>query len=229
MRIIGKVDGRIDRFDRAVWLTPIFDLGFAGPTPPPNAYAPEVTWGPWLQGAPWLRYRHPEVQNDKLVVLPPPRLPDATPAPEVHGGPPILGAPWFRIPFQEGLRGSPGAGTILPGQQRPRWQNPRVTRVLGKLAGAPQTPDQKRQRRHSEQVQTILNSLLDQGYIRFVSENPLRFVVMPGCLTGATPPTPDTDKSQGATVGCAYVDTAAKKIYFCVDNTLNNARWNGPY
>lgn len=30
MRLFGKVDGTIDRLDRAAWLTTIFDLAFGG-------------------------------------------------------------------------------------------------------------------------------------------------------------------------------------------------------
>lgn len=224
----GKVDGQLNRFDRAAWLTPIFDLAFSGLTPPANAYAPEVTWGPWVEGAPWLRYRKPEVQNDHLVIPPPPRQPDATPSPEFAEGPPILGAPWFRIPILEGQRWTPGTGTIIPGDQRPKWQNPRVTRILGKTLTGGQTPDQRRQRRHSEEVQVILNSLLDQGYVRLADQNPLRFVVVSGGLQGAGPPTSDTDKSQGAIVGCTYVDTTAGRVYFCVSADLNSAIWRGP-
>lgn len=33
MRLFGKVDSAIDRYDRAGWLTPPFDLAFAVPTP----------------------------------------------------------------------------------------------------------------------------------------------------------------------------------------------------
>jgi hypothetical protein len=29
MRLFGKVDGTVDRFDRAEWLTPPFDLAFS--------------------------------------------------------------------------------------------------------------------------------------------------------------------------------------------------------
>ena len=32
MRLFGKVDGTVDRYDRAGWLTPIFDLAFGAPS-----------------------------------------------------------------------------------------------------------------------------------------------------------------------------------------------------
>lgn len=229
MRIFGKVDGRINRHDRAAWLTPIFDLD-VGPRPPVPPPA-EFFYGPAVPGAPW----RPKEEEPKLVVAPPPPPPDTTPPPEVAAGPPIPEAPWFRVPFLP-LPGGPGPGTIVPGQQRVRWQNPRVNRVMGKAGqagglsgGAAQSPDERRLRRHSEVVQEIMNSLLDQGYIRFVGQNPLRFQIINGALTGAGPPTSDTDKSEGAIVGCVYVDTAARRFYVCVDNTLSAAVWRGPY
>lgn len=39
MRLFGKVDGSIDRYDRAEWLTGPFDLAFAaGAAPVPGPY-----------------------------------------------------------------------------------------------------------------------------------------------------------------------------------------------
>lgn len=40
MRIFGKVDGTVDRFDRAHWSTPPFDLAFAVPSVPADPFFP---------------------------------------------------------------------------------------------------------------------------------------------------------------------------------------------
>jgi hypothetical protein len=224
MLLFALPDGQIDQRERAAWLTPIFDL-YLGPvlTTPTGAYAPEVSWGPFL-GAPWHARRRPEAEGGRLVLAPPAPPPSTTPAPEIAAGPPMRGAPWLgRLPLEEGLRGSPGTGLLLPGSAHPSLAQPRVSRVVRK-----DEPD-RRLGRHSEQVQSILNSLLDRGYLRLTSQNPLRYEILGGSLTGEGPPTSDTDAAAGAVLGCCYVDTRAGVVYFCVDATIAAARWRGPF
>jgi len=51
MRIFGKVDNTIDRFDRAQWLTPPFDLAFVVPSvDDTGAFLGKLTVRPAMSG-----------------------------------------------------------------------------------------------------------------------------------------------------------------------------------
>lgn len=44
MRLFGKVDHAINRYDRAVWLSGLFDLAFAAVVPNPTPDPGRATW-----------------------------------------------------------------------------------------------------------------------------------------------------------------------------------------
>lgn len=48
MRLFGKVDSTVDRYDRAEWLTPPFDAAFQTPTPEPSGGAEDDEDEPML-------------------------------------------------------------------------------------------------------------------------------------------------------------------------------------
>lgn len=218
MRLFNLPDGSIDKQDFAQWVL-FFDIG--GASTAHREPVREVYWGPGRLG-PWHAARVPLAEAALLQQAPGPAPAVALPGPEV-GFPPMPGTPWFRATIQEGLRFSPGTGVPAPPPATLPLLRPRVSRVLGRLKG------ERRLGRHTEEVQTILNSLLDQGHIQMTAPNPLTYKIISGALTGTGPPTANTDASVGAVVGCSYVNTTASTVYFCVSASIGAAVWKGPF
>lgn len=56
MRLFGKLTGTVDRYDRAEWLTPIFDRAFDAPAPIPTVAA--TVYGPYPNAFVYSPYPH---------------------------------------------------------------------------------------------------------------------------------------------------------------------------
>lgn len=74
-------------------LDPLPVIQAAAPPHQDFTYAPEITFGPLVPGAPWL-FRKPPDATSITQVMPPQRGPDQAIMPEVREGPPMRGAPW---------------------------------------------------------------------------------------------------------------------------------------
>jgi hypothetical protein len=88
--------------------------------------------------------------------------------------------------------------------------------------------DDRRLGRFTEQVSSILSSLVSLGYVKQTAANPISYKIVGGGLTGAGPPTRNTDASVGAVAGCCYVDTLNDDVYVCATATVGLAVWCGP-
>ena len=99
--------------------------------------------------------------------------------------------------------------------------------VPGEDRRDPQWED--RIRRFTQQVSTLLNSLITQGIL--VESPPGTWKVVSGALLNDRAPTAADDSTLGAYRGAVWVDTSATpdELYFCTDATEDAAVWRGPF
>lgn len=115
--------------------------------------------------------------------------------------PPFFGAP----------QGPPTPAT-LPGQ------GGRITLVPREVTADP------RLRRHTEIVESILNSLILRGQV--VQIAPGKWRILPPVLSVARAPLATDDETNASIqVGMFWIDTSAEQVYICISATEGSANW----
>lgn len=209
--------------------TPPATTLLAIPPPPPPVQPPQFLGraGPPLLGVPWLPFIPPIPSGNVLINPPPPPTPPTgqTAYQPVYFAPglPLPGVPWT------GLFGALPPQNPPPGPKPPPPPVPSAaiqTPLLARVPDLETVHGQNRLRRHTEILSDLVNSLQTQGLLR--QTGPASFTIQGQALTGAGPPTANTDSTMGAIVGSVYVDTTAQRVWICVSNAVGAALWRGP-
>jgi len=201
-------------------------LLFIPPAPKPPVYEPEFREGPPMQGAPWRKKSQDGQFNYQL----PPPLPAPSPSvypTEIFAGPPMRGAPWLgRLPIDEGTRlvglvnVPPVPIPVGPGRGKNR---PFVARV-------PDVTDERRLGRVTDQVSSILNSLIGQGIL--VQTGIQVWTLRGAAFISTRSPLATDDATIGANPGNIWINTTNSTVWFCVSNAKSAAVWitvSGPF
>lgn len=86
----------------------------------------------------------------------------------------------------------------------------------------------KRTRDHVDKLTSLTNSLIRKGQLHFLGAGNWE-IVAPQAHAAARAPNANDDISGGFQKGQSWIDTVAGRVYFCVNNALGAAVWNGPY
>jgi len=183
-------------------------------TSPP---VPEFRHGPAMFGAPWLQGL-PFARTDVLQI---PALTQGPLLPEIHSGPPLRGAPWLQLlPGTQaeqnlfGPRNPPALPLPLgPGRGLARPFFPRV----------PDTADTRRLSRLTENLTSMLNSLISQGILQQTAAQ--AWTLRSPAISMTRAPLATDDISVGAIPGALWLNTLSTTLYICVSNTQNAAVW----
>ncbi len=127
-------------------------------------------------------------------------------------GPPIPGAPWVpsqRFPAAFGRHGDVSQARFNP---------------VGLIPRAPDDAD-RRKAAFSEKTSSLINSLIQQGYLQLTGSNPITWRILSGAVVAQRPPGYLDDASLGYAPGTLWVDAKAAQGYLCLDATLGYPIW----
>jgi hypothetical protein len=84
--------------------------------------------------------------------------------------------------------------------------------------------DDRRDRRASDQLADIVNSLTGKGHL--IQTGPADWVIVGAARTQGRDPLPTDDVTQGFEPGMLWLNTATRGKFMCVDNTAGAAVWD---